>query len=109
MNDMDDPALDRLLREALAPPERAADRGFVVRVERAVAEAERYRRWRAALVRQLAGEALALAAVAGSLIFIAQAPAVRDALDKAPGLGWSALLALFLFWMLVRGRGGVRA
>jgi hypothetical protein len=109
MNDMDDAALDRLLREALAPPERASDRAFVVRVERAVAEAERYRRWRAALLRQLGGEAMALAAVAGSLLVIAQAPAVRDALDSAPGLAWSALLALLLFWMLLRGRGGVRA
>jgi hypothetical protein len=108
MNDIDDPVFDQLLREALAPPERTADRVFVVRVERAVAEAERFRRWRAALLRQLAVEALALAAAAASLAFIAQAPAVRAALDKAPGLGWSGLLALLLFWILVRGRGGVR-
>ncbi|HYJ83048.1 MAG TPA: hypothetical protein VEW26_09440 [Allosphingosinicella sp.] len=108
MTDSDDPDLDRLLSEALAPPDRPADRGFVLRVERGVAESERFRRWRAALLSQLAGEALALAAVAASLLFIAQAPPVRDALESAPGLAWSALLALLLFWKLVRGRG-VRA
>lgn len=106
---MDDSELDSLLRAALAPPEGPADRAFVVRVDRAVAEAERYRRWRAGLRRQLVTEALALGAVGGSLAFIAQVPEVREALDRAPGLAWSALLAMFLIWMLVRGRGGALA
>lgn len=109
MTESEDPRLDLLLREALAPPDRPADRGFVVRVERSVVEAERYRRWRARLRRQLATEALALAAVGASFAIIAQVPAVRDALERAPGLGWAGLLALLLFWMLVRGRGGVLA
>lgn len=109
MMDRDDPELDRLLSEALAPPEGPADRGFVLRVERAVTEAERYRRRRAALLRQLAIEALALGAVASSLAFIAQAPQVREALERAPELGWLALPTLFLFWMLVRTRGGALA
>lgn len=107
--DSDDPELDRLLSEALAPPQGPADRGFVLRVERTVAEAERYRRRRAALLRQLASEVLALSAVAASLAFIAQAPQVREALERAPELGWLAMPPLFLFWMLVRGRGGALA
>jgi hypothetical protein len=106
VTDSDDPELDILLSEALAPPEGPADRGFVLRVERAVAEAERYRRRRAALLRQLASEALALGAVAASLAFVAQAPQVRHALERAPELGWVALPAVLLFWMLVRERGG---
>ncbi|HEY0414593.1 MAG TPA: hypothetical protein VGD66_15780 [Allosphingosinicella sp.] len=106
---MDDADFDALLREALAPPGRPADRGFVLGVERAVAEAERYRRWRSALVRQFVTEGLAVGAIAGSLAFIAQVPEVRGALDQAPGLMWSALLSLFLFWLLVRGRGGAFA
>lgn len=106
---MDDTALDLLLREVLAPPERPADRGFVVRVDQAVAEAERYRRWRAGLVRQLVTEALALAAVAGSLVFVSQVPEVSEALAATPGLIWPAVLALFLVWMLVRGRRGALA
>jgi hypothetical protein len=109
VSDSDDPALDQLLREALAPPDCPADRGFVVRVERVVAEAERYRRRRAALLRQLASEALALAAVAASLAFIAQAPQVREALGKAPELGGLGLLAMVVVWLLVRGKGGVLA
>ena len=109
MTDIDDRGLDVLLSEALAPPAGPADRGFVLRVERAVAEAERYRRRRAALFRQLASEALALGAVTASLAFISQAPQVREALERAPELGWVALPAMFLFWMLVRGRGGALA
>jgi hypothetical protein len=106
---MDDEDLDILLRAALAPPEGPADRGFVLRVERSVAEEERYRRWRAALLRQLATEALALAAVGGSFAFIAQVPAVEAALTDAPGLIWAALVLLLLVWALMRGRGDVLA
>ncbi|HEX8512479.1 MAG TPA: hypothetical protein VF688_05170 [Allosphingosinicella sp.] len=109
MTDIDDRGFDLLLGEALAPPERPADRGFVLRVERGVAEAERYRRRRAGLLRQLASEALALGAVASSLAYIAQAPQVREALERAPELAWLTLPALFLFWALVRARGGVLA
>ncbi len=106
---MDENQLDRLLSEALAPTERPSDRGFVLRVERAVAEEERYRRWRARLWRQLASDALALGAVGGSFAFIAQVTEVRAALAEAPGLIWAALLALLLVWALMRGRGNVLA
>lgn len=109
MTDSDDLRLDLLLREALAPPEGPADRGFVLRVERAVIEEERFRRSRAALLGQLAGEALAVGAVAASLAFIAQAPQVREMLAAAPELGWLALPAMLLVWLLVRGRGGALA
>jgi hypothetical protein len=106
---MDDTELDVLLSEALAPPAGPADRGFVAKVDRAVAEADRYRKWRAGLRRQLASEALALAAVGGSLVSVAQVAEVREALSAAPGLAWPALLSLLLFWMLVRGRGDALA
>lgn len=106
---MDDAHFDALLREELAPPERPADRSFVLRVERAVAEAERYRRWRAALLRQFASEGLAVASVGVSLALIGRAPPVREALDQASWVLWPALLSLFLFWLLLRGRGGALA
>lgn len=109
MTDIDDRGLDLLLSEALAPPERPADRGFVRRVERGVAEAERYRRRRAGLLRQLGSEALALGAVAASLAFVVQAPQIREALERAPELGWLTLPILFLIWVLLRGRGGALA
>ena len=106
---MDDLEFDKLLGEALAPPERPADRGFVLRVERVVAEEERYCKWRRELVRQLVTEALALAAVSGSFAFIARVPAVEAALSATPGLIWAALLLLLLVWALLRGRGRVLA
>ena len=109
MTQMDDRQLDSLLSAALAPPEGPADRDFVVWVDRAIAESERYRRWRAALRRQLVTEALALGAVAGSLALIAQVPEVGTALARAPGLIWPVLLAILLFWTLVRGRSGAFA
>jgi hypothetical protein len=101
---MDDEEFDSLLGEALAPPDRPADRGFVLRVERSVAEEERYRRWRRALLRQLATEAMALAALGCSFAFIAQIPAIAIALNAAPGLVWAALVFLLLVWALMRGR-----
>jgi hypothetical protein len=106
---MDDPEFDSLLSEMLAPPEGPADRGFVLRVERAVAEAERFRRRRSAVRGQIASEGLAVAAVAASFAFVAQVPDVARLLAAAPGLSWAALLALLLVWMLVRGREGVLA
>jgi hypothetical protein len=106
---MDDKELDILLSEALAPPEGPADRGFVLRVERSVAEEERYRKWRGAFLRQLVTEALALAAVGGSFAFIARVPPVEAMLTAAPGLIWAALVLLLLVWGLVRGRGDVLA
>lgn len=106
---MGDEDLDILLREALAPPEGPADRGFVLRVERSMAEGERYRKWRAAFLRQLTSEALALAAVGGSFAVIAQVPAVEAALTHAPGLIWAVLVLLLLFWALMRGRSNVLA
>jgi hypothetical protein len=102
---MDDAQLDAMLGRALAPPERPVDTAFVARVEREVAEFERYRRWRAALRRRLVSEGLAAAALAGSLVFLAQVPELRAILVQAPGLGWPAVLGLLLFWVLiVRGR-----
>ncbi|HEX8262063.1 MAG TPA: hypothetical protein VF547_04225 [Allosphingosinicella sp.] len=106
---MDDNELDKLLSEALAPPERAADRGFVVRVERSMAEEDRYRKWRSVFLRQLATEALALAALGGSFALIARVPAVEAMLTDAPGLIWAALLLLLLVWALMRGRGNLLA
>jgi hypothetical protein len=101
---MDDPRLDALLGEMLAPPSGLPDLAFVARVDRAVTEAERYRRWQAAFRRQLVTEALTLAALAGSLAFLARAPAVAEALAAAPGLFWPALVSLLLLWALIRGR-----
>lgn len=101
---MDDTRLDSLLGEMLAPPSGPPDLAFVARVDRAVAEAERFRRWQAAFRRQLVTEALTLFALAGSLAFLLRVPAVGEALAAAPGLFWPAMLSLLLLWGLIRGR-----
>ena len=96
-----DSEFDELLRSALAPLEGPADGAFVARVDRAVVESERYRRWRRNLWRQLGGESLALAALAASLAVIARIPDVRDALAHTPVLAWPALLSLLVLWLFV--------
>jgi hypothetical protein len=101
---MNDAEFERLLHERLAPPERPADRAFTLKVERAVAEADLYRSWRAALLRQFVSEALAVGAIGASLLTLSRIPGVRETLDQAPGLIWPLLLSLFLLWMLMRGR-----
>lgn len=106
---MDDVELDALLKRELAPPAGLAEPAFVARVDRAVAEAERYRQWRSRILRQLMTELAAAAAIGGSFAFVAQAPEVRDTLARAPGLAWPALLLLLLLWTLMRGRPGALA
>jgi hypothetical protein len=107
---MNEAEFDALLAETLAPPQRPVDAAFVARVDRAVLESERYRRWRANLWRQLAGELLALGALAASLVAIGQVPDVRTALAEAPTAAWPALLSLIMLWLLVtRQRPGALA
>ena len=96
-----DDGLDAMLAEALTPPKREKDAGFIARVDRAVVERERYLRKRSALRRQLGGEMLALAALGGSIALIARIPDVRIAMAEAPVPAWSALLSLLLFWLVV--------
>lgn len=99
-----DRELDELLGAALALTDRGPDPRFLGRVEAAIAEADRYRRWQANMLRQLTGELLALAGLAGALAVIAQAPGVGEALAEAPTLVWPAMLAMLLLWMiLIRG------
>jgi hypothetical protein len=106
---MNEAQFETLLHDGLAPPERRADRVFTVKVERAVAEAELYRSWRRALLRQFVSEGLAMAAIGASLATLSQIPGVRSAIDQAPGLIWPLLLMLFLLWLLMRGRGRLLA
>ena len=96
-----DAAFDSMLAEALAPPKRGKDGGFIAKVDRAVIERERYLRKRSALRRQLAGEMLAVAALGGSVALLARIPDVSTALAEAPILAWPALLSLVLFWLVV--------
>jgi hypothetical protein len=106
---MDEAGFEALLKKEFAPPAGPADRAFVARVDQAVAEADLYRRVRRRILNQLATEALAVAAIAASLAFVARIPQIRDALTRTPELAWPAVLLLLLFWLLLRGRAGAFA
>ena len=66
-----DAALQALLRSGLAPPLREPDAEFVAQVSAAIAEAERYRRWRASFRRQLVTDLLTIGGIAGALLAFA--------------------------------------
>jgi hypothetical protein len=102
---MDEAGFEALLKRELAPSDAPAESAFVARVDRAVAEADLYRRTRRRILRQLGSEGLAVAAVGASLAFIARVPEVREALTQAPGLLSVAGLLLLLFWLLVHPSG----
>ena len=106
---MNEAQFEALLHEGLAPPERSADRAFTRKVERAAAEADLYRSWRRALLRQFVSEGLAMAAIGASLATLSHIPGVRSAIDQAPGLIWPVLLLVFLLWLLLRGRSRLLA
>ena len=57
---------DALLAEALAPPSRAPDLNFMTRVDLAVDEEQRYRRWRRLALDRVASEALMLIGLTGA-------------------------------------------
>ncbi len=90
--------LDGLLAAALAPPERQPDEAFVRRVDAAVLEEERYRRWRTNALRRLVTDFITVGAIGGSLAVLARSP-VPESLPFSPSaLMWPALLGLLLLW-----------
>ena len=103
----DDQALEALLRAGLAPPSREPDAAFVAGVDAAVAEAERYRRWRTRFRRQLTTDLLTFGGIAGAFATLSRAPAVNEMLARTPALAWSIPMLLLLGWLtLNRGAKG---
>jgi cytochrome bd-type quinol oxidase subunit 2 len=86
---------DRVLRDGLAPAEREEDHLFVARVQAAISIEERLRLERRAVVRNLALQLLALAAVAAALLWIGRAPAVSTMMADSPWLAALVLIAGF--------------
>ena len=101
----DDP-FDTLLAEALAPPPGPADRLFVARAQAAIAEAERFRRWRRRALSQLGSEALVLFGLAGAALTLAQIPMAREVLTSVPFAAPSAASAVLLAWLLLARQRG---
>jgi hypothetical protein len=102
-----DESFDALLSDILAPPSGAADSAFAVRAQAAVAEAERFRRWRRRALRQVASEARMLAGLAGAAITIVQVPLIGEMLSGVPLAAPALIGALLLTWLaLGQTRGG---
>lgn len=100
----DDP--DRRLEAlfgALATEERDVDSAFVSRVETRIAELERYRLWRARMVRRLATDAAATAAIGAAVAFVSLAPSAAAELGAEPSLTSAGLLAMLLCWIGASG------
>lgn len=104
---IDDRKFDALLGEALAPDARAPDRLFVARIQSAVAETERFRRWRRRALHQLGSEALILGAIAGAALTLAHAPLWQIVFAQVPFAAPAAIGAMILLWLALAPRRGV--
>ena len=96
---MTEDEFDALLANALGPPARPADRGFVTRVDAAIAEAERFRGWRRRALRRVGSEALVLLALAGAAATLARAPDIAEALAGAPFALPAVAGAVIVAWL----------
>src|SRR3954447_2868856 len=99
-----DERFDSLLRSALTTPEQLPDRRCVLRVQAAIAVEERFAARRSSLLRDLAKQIVALAAVAGGLWWISRAPPVASLFARSPAVGLAILLGTFAFLVLILGR-----
>ncbi len=91
---MTDP-FDRVLAEALAPPERAADRAFVSRVNMMIALDDAFRAERRATVYAIGIQATALLAVAAGLLLLGRATPVAGFFAESPAVALAVLLSAF--------------
>lgn len=92
---------DRMLKAALGPGDGEEDHRFVARVSAAIRMDEQLRAARQAILRALIVKLIALGAVAAALLWVGQAPAIRNFVGETPSLalailvlGFGALVAL---------------
>jgi hypothetical protein len=95
---------DDVLKAVLAPPDRPPDRRFVLRVQAAIMLEERLAARRSSLVRELAKQLVALAAVAAGLWWIGRAPPVASLFAESPAVALTAVLAGFGLLVAILGR-----
>src|SRR5690242_601154 len=86
---------ERFLASALAPGDRLPDRNFVARVQAAILLEERLKAQRWMLLRGLATQLVALAAVAVALWWIGRAALLADWFAESPAIGLAILLTGF--------------
>lgn len=108
---MNDPEaeFDRFLARSLAPPERAADRRFVDRVQRQVQLAEVLRARRARTFERIGIELLSLVALGCGLAAIASSSAIAESAGQVPHIALAGIMLVFALWVpLVAAAPGVR-
>jgi hypothetical protein len=86
---------DRFLAAALAPQERESDRRFLARVQTAIVIEERLAAQRSSLMRDLALQLVAVAAIAAALWWLGRAAPVASWFGESPALGLAILMAMF--------------
>ena len=95
---------DTFLAAALGPEKRPADRSFVALVQARVALDRRLRAERRSLFRRVGMEALALAAIAGGLLWLGRAPQIANFAADSPAAMLAALLSGFACLVLLFSR-----
>ena len=88
---------DRFLADALAPPEREADRGFVLRVQAQIALEERFALERRLLLRNLVQQLFALVAVGAGAWWLGRSAPIADWAAESPATALATLLVAFMF------------
>lgn len=88
-------AFDLFLSTALAPPQRAPDAAFALRVRALCALDDRLRRQRQAALRLVLVQALALGAVAAGLLLLGRSATIAAFVAGSPALALAGTIAAF--------------
>ena len=88
---------DRLLAEALSPPERDADRVFVSQVQTQIAIEERFAMQRRSLCSGLAQQLAALLAIGAGAWWLGTSAPIAAWASESPATALAIMLALFMF------------
>ena len=98
MTDPNETEIDTMLAALLAPPPRPGDRGFAMRVDRAIDAHTAYARARARFWRSFAFEAAAVGALLAALWLLSSAPLLAPLAGAAHWGLAPPLLLILLLW-----------
>ena len=99
---------DRYLASALAPDDRLPDRAFVGQVQSRIMLEQRLAHERSGVLRNFAGQLIALVAVAAAGWWVARAEPSADWFAQSPGVCLSVVLIGFAFLLLLFTAGRTR-
>jgi hypothetical protein len=96
---------DDFLAQALAPPEREADRVFVARVQSQIRLDDQLRSERRGMLSMLAIQVLGIAAIAAAVFWLLRSPEIAAFAAESPAILLMMLLAAFSFAVLLFSTG----